>query len=120
MQSKDIQEAENRHQLLQRLDSQLELTALPRDAVLEKLGKIDLQAERIPPASPNLLERHDPERVALITQGDEETGSQTWQVLKWLILLELLSLAVLPLCASVCFRDYPTEAIRSPRRWDYY
>ena len=104
--SKDIQEPENRRQLLRRLDSRLELAALPRDAVLEKLGWIDLRAGRVPPASPDLLERHDPKRVALITQGDEEMGSQTWQVLKWLILLELLSLAVLPLCGFL-FQGLP-------------
>ena len=104
--SKDFQEPENRRQLLQRLDSRLELAALPRDGVLEKLGRIDLRTGRVPPASPDLLERHDPKRVALITQGDEEMGSQTWQVLKWLILLELLSLAVLPLCGFL-FQGLP-------------
>ncbi len=106
MQSKEVRGAESRHLLLQRLDSQLEFAALPREAVLEKLDRIELQAGQIPPASPDLLERHDPGRVALITQGEEETDSQIWQVLKWLILLELLSLAVLPLCGHL-FRGLP-------------
>ena len=106
MRSRGILEAENRNQLLQRLDAQLELAALPRDVVLEKLDRIDLQAGRIPPPSPELLEGHDPERIALITQGEEETISQIWQVLKWLILLKLLGLAVLPLCGHL-FQGLP-------------
>ena len=106
MRRKEVLEAENRHQIRQRLDAQLELAALPRDAVLEKLGRIDLQAGRIPTPSPAPLERHDSEHVTLISQGDEEATSQTWQVVKWLILLELLSLAVLPLCGHL-FQGLP-------------
>ena len=98
---------EKRRKLQQSLVGFLQPTLLPRESVLEKLERIDWDAgpePRVvtPPPSPE----SPPGNLVRITQAGNSMGDQIWALLKWLLLLALLGLAVLPLGCRI-FRGLP-------------
>ena len=81
----------------------LENERLPRAEVLERLEELDLRAGKLPP-----LPSPQPQRGARVRMAHEAGAGVTglWEALKWVIALEILGIAVLPLCLGL-FRSLP-------------
>lgn len=95
-----IQDAEHRRRLREHVVAYLNHTVIPRDVVLRKLAAVNLNAGVVPPLAAERpdLQRRAPERKPLITQTGSGWVYEGWQIVKWLLVVQLLSLVALPLC----------------------
>lgn len=101
--------ANEQNDVLNYFRSYLRHSVVDRAVVLNKIDRINLTDGSVPPLTQQDVrasERQAPEKIARITQCRDGWWYELWQVIKWLAILDLLALAILPLACSM-FRSMP-------------